>query len=92
MRRLILAVRNASRPARRIRGQGDENVHVRSALEFVQLLSSFSTTAKRERHFLGQIRPQSNNVHSQDEHSRTDSSPCYFLHTSATPIETAHEH
>lgn len=72
--------------AGRIRGQRDENIHVRSALELVQLLSSFSTTAKRERHFLVQIRPQSNNVYSQDEHSRTDSSPRYFLCISATPM------
>lgn len=70
--------------AHRIRGQGDERLHILSALEFVQLPSSFSTAAKRERHFLVQIRPQSNNVCSQDEHARTGSSLCYFLHISAT--------
>lgn len=70
--------------ARRIRGQGDERVHILSALKFVQPPSAFSTAAKRERHFLVQIRPQSNNVCLQDEHSGTDSSLCYFLHISAT--------
>lgn len=70
--------------APRIRGRGDERVHILSALEFVQPPSSFSTAAKRERRFPVQIRPQSNNVCSQDEHSRTDSSLCYFLHISAT--------
>lgn len=43
--------------AHRIRGQGDERVHILSALEFVQLPSSFSTAAERERHFLVLIRP-----------------------------------
>lgn len=70
--------------ARRIRGRGDERVHILSARKFVQLPSSFSTAAKRERHFPVQIRPQSNDVCLQDEHSRTDSSLCYFLHISAT--------
>lgn len=72
-------------PACRLREQGDENLHIRSALQFVQLLSPFSTTAKRERHFLAQIRPRSNDVYLQDKHSRPGSSLHYFLQISATP-------